>query len=300
MKTKEFKRGHKLQYWFNNHPVWVILGIVSFVLSLSIAAGTVFTFAANYVHTSILWKEVEQRKIDELAPTQTVSFFSSLLGEPNVKTVLDDITRYVYKERGYWVEVFSDRHDIVQMFDITACGDEGFYPRIKNNPVGGELIIGKSKMIDTTGSEPWVWNGANSALKVHYFQRGATAPSYYYDEYYGGNPSNYQTVFTGHNELCGYLVLPSDISAQMNAAPIGKNPLNAEQTHRLRSATVINTFAITAPSFELKVKELENIADGGMGVSYVDEGVLMSARDLVSDRHKDIPPMKDFEVFSPK
>lgn len=295
MVKRKISEGKKIKQWFEYHPVWVILAIVSFVLSLAIAAGTVFSFTTKYVEDTILWKNTEQRKIDSLAPTQTVQYFTSILGEPNTKSVRDGITRLIYKERGYWVETFSDSDDVVQLFDITACGDEGFYPKIKNNPVGPETTLGKTKMINTTGNDIWLWKERDAGLKIHYFLRGATAPSYYYDEYYAGNPGNYQTVFTGHNELCGYLVLPKDIDTALFAAPVTPNPLSAEQVNRLRKNVTINTFAVTSPSFDIKLPKLANIANGGIGVSYVDEGVLLPTRTLKNSKSYD--QAKDFEVL---
>ncbi|MBC7943110.1 hypothetical protein H7X68_01245 [Candidatus Saccharibacteria bacterium] len=296
MVNKNFSRGKQVKNWYENHPIWVLLSITSFVLGLAVAAGTVFTFTVDIIENKILWKGVEQAKIESLAPTQTVEYFNSVLGEPNVKTASGDITRYIYKERGYWIESFSDSNSVVQVFDITACGDEGFYPAIKNNPVGEEIVLGKTKMIDTTAPKEWLWKEGDYGLKIHYFQRGATAPSYYYDEYYGGNPSNYQTVFTGHNELCGYLVFPDDIAKAMSDFS-NKKPLNEEQVNRLRSNTIINTFAVTSPSFDLKLENLKNIGDGGLGVSYVDEGVLLPTKKIQSRNDESYKSAKDFDVI---
>lgn len=291
MAKQRTKNSKQLKDWFDNHPFWVILSIIFFVLSLAIAFGTVASFTTSYLNSQVLWKSVEQNKIDQLAPTQTVDFFNSLLGEPNVKSSYETYDRYIYKERAYWIEVFANKSNIVILFDITACGVDGFYPKITNNPVGGELTLGETKMAETTFEQL-----DDKSLQPHYFLRGATAPSYYYDEYYLGNPSNYQTVFTGHNELCGYLKLPEDIEEALYASPNSANKLNVKQIQRIRKNTTINTFAISSPSFDLKHKELDNIGDGGLGVSYIDEGVLMPNRRAhfnIDNWRKDI---KDFEV----
>jgi hypothetical protein len=297
MTKRKYTTGKKIKEWFENHPVWVLLGIVSSVLTLAIAAGTVFSLTTNFVENNILWRNVEQDKIDKLAPTQTINYFNSVLGEPNVKKGhTEKISTYIYRERGYWIEAFVDHEGVVQLMDITACGEEGFYPIIKNNPVGYEIVLGKTKMIATTGKDVWQWNKDNGSLLIHYFMRGATAPSYYYDEYYGGNPSNYQTVFSGHNELCGYLILPNDISDLMSTS--GKGNLSEEQVERLRKNVSINTFAVSAPSYSLKLGDaMKNIGEGGIGVSYVDEGVLMPTKkiDKIDEKFKEA---KDFDVIS--
>lgn len=243
-------------------------------LSLAIAAGTVFSFTDNYIKENILWKGVEQSKIDKLAPTQTLAYFNSVLGEPNTKEVRGKIAKHTYREKAYWVEAFVDEAEIVQAMDITACGEENFNPIIKNNPVGPEIILGKTKMHQTTTPDQSSWR-----VKTHYFQKQATAPSYYYDEYYSGAGSSYQTVFAGHNELCGHLLLPDDILKSLTDID-NSTVLSNEQVDRLRKGVKINTFAVTSPSFvtgtntELGEYGLNEFGEGGIGASHIDKAIL--------------------------
>lgn len=296
MKRRKQPLGKLIKNWFENHPVWVILGIVSFVLSLAIAVGTVFSFANNFVTTQILWKGVEQSKIDKLAPTQTLAYFNSVLGEPNTKELRGKIAKYTYRERAYWVEAFVDEADVVQVIDITACGEEGFYPAIKNNPMGSNaIILGKTKMNEAAP--------AQLSPKIHYYHKLATAPSYYYDEYYNNASGSYQTMFTGHNELCGYLVLPKDIVNTMTDLDNTTN-LSEEQIGRFRKGVTINTFAVTSPSFNTgQNKDLGNyglseLGEGGIGVSYVDKGILTPTKEYKPLDKTKIDRAKDFEVIN--
>jgi hypothetical protein len=273
----------------------MVMGIVSFVLSLAIAGGTVFSFANHFVTTKILWKGTEQAKIDKLAPTQTLSYFNSVLGEPNTKELRGKIAKYTYKERGYWVEAFVDEENVVQVMDVTACGDEKFYPIIKNNPMGNAITLGKTKM-----------NRAVSDVlspKIHYYHKLATAPSYYYDEYYNGAAGSYQTMFTGHNELCGYLVLPTDIVNTLTDLD-DKTSLSETQIRRIRSGVTINTFAVTSPSFitglykDLGNYGLNEFGEGGIGVSYVDKGILTPSKEYESLDKTGIEEANDFDVIN--
>lgn len=295
MKKRKQITGKHIKQWYENHPVWVILGIILFVLSLAIATGTAFSFAGNFVTNQFLWRGVEQSKLDKLAPTQTHAYFKSVLGEPNTKERRGEFAVYTYRERAYWVEAFVDNDDVVQAMDVTACGDEGFYPKISNNPMGANIItLGKTKMSEAAPGQ--------SPLKTHYYHKLATAPSYYYDEYYNNASGSYQTMFVGHNEMCGYLVLPEDIRTSLTDIS-GSMSLNDEQKNRFRKGTVINTFAVTSPAFNTGPnKEMGNygttdFGSGGIGVSYVDKGILTPARELTSEARAKASKSKDFDVI---
>lgn len=296
MKRRKQFTGKSIKKWYENHPIWVVLSIVFFVLSLAVVAATVFSFTSTYIQEKILWKNIEQSKIDKLAPTQTLAYFNSVLGEPNTKEVRGKIAKYIYRERAYWVEAFADESGIVQAMDVTACGEEGFYPVIKNNPVGGQIVLGKTKMVHTTPKDRSSWS-----FKTHYFQKQATAPSYYYDEYYSGGASSYQTVFTGHNELCGYLVLPTDILKTLTDLDKSTS-LSEDQINRLRQNVNINTFAVTSPKFNTGKNDdlgnygLNEFGEGGIGVSNIDKAILTPSSDNKFDKDK-YKNTKDFEVI---
>lgn len=292
----------KLKHTKDTHAFWIGLTMVNALLALVVAFGTISAPVGSYIGENLTWRSIEQAKIDKLAPTETINYFNSVLGEPNVKGLTSSgMTRYIFKERDYWVEAMTYKDDTVLIMSITACGTNGFYPKIDNNPAGKPITLGKSKMVDTT-YEPILRGGSTfEGFTTHYYQRGATAPSYYYDEYVGDAVTNYQTVYTGHNELCGYLVLPKDMTETMGIGGNG-NKLSNEQVNNLRSNVVVNTFAVAAPSYEVRMgltADSPNIADGGLGVNYVDAGVLLPSSSKIdsSAAKKKYETAKDFDVI---
>ncbi len=298
--------GKKLKTANNNHVFWIGLTMLNALLALVVALGTISAPVGSFIAENITWRSIEQAKVEKLAPTETVAFFNSVLGEPNIKSeTRTGMTRYIYRERGYWVEAMTPKEDdTVLVMSITACGEDGFYPTINNNPAGKPVVLGRSKMIDTT-YKPLRRDGSErEAFKVHYFLRAATAPSYYYDEYGGDALTNYQTVYTGFNDLCGYIALPKDIIDTMG---IGSNSgkLTDEQINRMRGNITINTFAVTAPTFMTRMglkADSPNIGDGGIGVDYVDAGVLLPSPEPMDEsaakqKYKNV---KDFEVIKTK
>lgn len=296
----------KLKTAKNNHFFWVSLTMLNALLALVVALGTISAPVGSFIADNITWRSIEQSKVEKLAPTETVAFFNSVLGEPNIKNETSTgMTRYIYRERGYWVEAMTPKEDdTVLVMSITACGEGSFYPIINNNPAGKPIVLGKSKMVDTTYRPEKRDSSKRETFKIHYFLRAATAPSYYYDEYGGDASTNYQTVYTGFNDLCGYLALPKDI---MDTMGIGSNSgkLTDEQINRMRNNITINTFAVTAPSYTTRMglkADSPNMGDGGIGVDYVDAGVLLPSPELIDEaaakqKYKNV---KDFEVIKAK
>lgn len=289
MMIKWLRGSQKLKRRVDNHPVIIWAGVVLLILSALTTSGAAVVYIYSMARESLFWRSVEQDKISQLAPTQTAAYVNSILGEPITKQASDDMSRYIYKERGYWVTTYVDTYGTVQAIAITACGDDGFYPEVKG------ITLGSTKMVNAWG-ESTRWESSDASIKLHYFLRGASAPSYYYDEYVASGATNYQATIVGHNELCGYVVLPEDIDKALSERA-GSEPLTDEQVHRIRTNVAINTIVVTAPSANLKIKSLENLGDSWPGPSYVDVNALSSlqkgGKAESTDKFNDT---KDFDV----
>lgn len=271
-------------------------------MTLIITANSLTALIASKWHGTIGWKGVEQAKIDKLAPLEPLSYFTSVLGEPVLKQKVDKMTKYTYRGRDHWVAAYVDDFEIVRLMAITACNHEGFKPKIKNNPVGYEVTLTETKMKyagRSSSADTYGQPAAVEDFKPHYFLRGATAPTYLYDEYLYGNPSSYQTVYAGFNEFCGFINLPEDIAETMSSTKVGKLDLNSEQIERLRSNLSINTFAVSAPYEESFFKN----GSYTLGVTYVDAGILEPRRteeelEKADSAKNNTQNLKPFEVFN--
>jgi hypothetical protein len=89
---------------------------------------------------------------------------------------------------------------------------------------------------DQSGAEP---------STIHYFTSGATANSYYFDEYYFGNPGFYKTYFLGINDACLHEAPDPDATfLDLRSADIPFDPADrAVAAFRARAA--VNTYAET-------------------------------------------------------
>lgn len=296
MMKQKYQTGKQIKSWFEQHPVWVLLSITLFILTLVVTANASYSIVEKVIVDKYLWKNTEQSKIDMLAPTETISYFNSILGEPNVKNIIHnkvtntEVIKYVYKERGYYVEAIVDSDGIVQIMDITACGhQDDFYPIIKNNPVGNEIILGKTKMDSAAISEDNYHQGL-------YYSDGDISD--FYDRYDGDESTNYQTVVTGFSGTCDHLVLPVDIRLAIEKSVDG-HPTK-EQVDRIRRGTSINIFAIASPSsgFSRLERNIYDLSDGGgIGVPTTISAALSSSK-KTDDYKNRLNNAKEFEVVA--
>jgi len=203
---------------------------------------------------SLLAKTVFRRwhlknKIKKLTPSTTISYFIELLGSPAFINTNGDSKQYIFVDKLFYIDALTDTDNKVLAFSVTTR-KSNFNPTLKLGPYsldGKKIVIklGKSKF-----SELYSLPGGgkiNSSVGAHNF--------YYVEEYYFGNPGNYQSYAFSINQ------------AGFTDAPLGKLiEISKEQSwdQEFRKNAVINTYTITEP--------LKNLADIGItmfpGVDY--------------------------------
>jgi hypothetical protein len=145
------------------------------------------------------WRDAEFSKLDQLKGGLSLQRFEEVLGTPLFVTRSRDggFTQSLFRGRGYWVQAVSDNAGEVQLMAVTSC-DDGFRPHFIGvttaRPSLATIVLNETRF-DQTGTTP---------TKVRYFTSGATANSFYYDEYYLGNPGLYKTYFVGINDACPF------------------------------------------------------------------------------------------------
>jgi hypothetical protein len=141
--------------------------------------------------------QAEYRTLAQLAGGLSLARFEEILGTPWFvdKSKDGQFTQQLFRGRDYWVQTVSDAFGTVGRMAITSCSDD-FRPSIEgihgSNPSFGTITLNETRF-DQTGARP---------NTIHYFTSGATADSYYYDEYYFGNPGYYKTYYVGINDAC--------------------------------------------------------------------------------------------------
>lgn len=185
----------------------------------------------------------EERVISSLAAGINIQNFNQLLGIPLFSNVNNELSEYIYKRHGYWVQAVVDKNQTVIFYTVTVC-DDTFKPKLPYNPVGEPVILGKTNLSEVTVEE----------TKKYYFIRGATRPSHIIESASFGNPSNYQSVVWGLNETC---MLDNYLSAEDRNYLLDEQSGNSgseykEKLSELRKRTRIDTFGMTATFIEIE------------------------------------------------
>jgi hypothetical protein len=194
------------------------------------------------------WRQAEYAKIARLSGGLSLSHFEDVLGVPLFTTHSGDrrFTQYLFRGRDYWVQALADDQETVVFMAVTSCAAD-FNPRF-----GG--VRGASPAFDNVvlNQTPLDQTGANMPSGLRYFTSGATANSYYFDEYYFGNPGYYKTYFVGINDACPAEILRSELTlpftsgeyANLNVQ-FAQSRLDDAVVRDFRAAAIANTYGET-------------------------------------------------------
>lgn len=182
--------------------------------------------------------EVEYRKLAMLRGGLSLAYFEQVLGVPLFVTGSRDgkFTQSLFRGPDYWVQAISDTAGAVQLMAVTSCTAD-FHPRFGGNGdpsrVGQPVVLNQTRMAE-----------AGSPGTIHYFASGATANSYYYDEYYEGNPGNYITHFVGIDDACP-ATLPQGVITPFSNAGYEHRRYDSTDpvVAQFRAGAVANTYA---------------------------------------------------------
>jgi hypothetical protein len=185
-------------------------------------------------------RDAEYRTLARLRAGMTLAYFEEALGTPWFVTKSGDgaFIEHLFRGRDFWVQTVSDATGTVGRMAVTSC-DPGFKPAFSGVPNSSPAIAGvvlNETHFDQTGAAP---------NKVHYFTSGATANSYYYDEYYFGNPGNYKTYYVGINDACPFDA-PADLFVLNSNYRDAQFSSSDTLVSQFRAAAIANTYAETA------------------------------------------------------
>lgn len=236
-------------------PVLVILFFLVTSVASTVAIGGWTVSGVRWLRTQVLWREAEYAKLQTLKAGFSNGKFTEVLGSPLFRRPArkGKLVENTYRGRDFWVQTVEDPTGRVVLYAITSCSWE-FKPNFE--------IIGQNPHIQLNVSTL----GDARADEAHYFSSPATANSYYFDEYYGGNPSNYQTFVWGLNDACpdwfdetkrrfsGKDPSPMRPGLKYPDGDSYKGPIRKREKwiSRFRSTAIVNTFAQTAPGVYLK------------------------------------------------
>lgn len=222
----------------DRHPVTILIVVVVFFLSSFFTIIQGLSWVANFYQNKINWRQEEYHKINSVRAGMNVGKFSEVFGSPTfTRSSKENLIENIYKKRDYWVQTISEPSSRVLLYSVTSCS-RNFKPDIDPNPLHRKIVLNESTF-ESIGSDP---------SEVKYYSRVATANSYFYDTYGGGNPTDYKTVSIGINDVCELNEL-SVYPQNRYAEPIN---LSDNDIKKFRSAAKINTYSETAPFADQK------------------------------------------------
>lgn len=236
----------------------VFLTVLIFLAVLISSLITLFTAAGDlkgWYESRFNWREAEYEKLASLHAGYSISKFREELGAPLFVEPVQDkgLTENIFKGRGYWVDVVTDKSGTSLAYAVTSC-DEDFRPKFSfaigsDGESSGELSVTLNR--DLLSKEPVRDLGA---LKV--FISGATSNSYAFQVIPPSNPTNYKSYGWGMNDACSWISATSD--GALNSWIDWQNDHLSEDPYLemgglsvslrgLMKTSIVNTYMETAP-----------------------------------------------------
>ncbi len=166
----------------------------------------------------------------------SIAKFEEILGSPTFVQKKQVYSESVFKGRDHWVQAIYDGQGTVALFAVTSTA-LNFNPWFVTEV--GTVILNKSRF-SSTSSAP---------RKVRYFV-GNTANSYFFDEYFLGNPSRYKTYLLGINDV--------GPRGPEDAAPFVSQNYRDRAfdsadilVSEFRNKAIVNTYAETSPHHDV-------------------------------------------------
>lgn len=220
--------------------VAILMGLFLLLLSSAITISQGTALLKEYYYDTLGHKKKLINDIYKLAPSTNIGYFERILGNPvfvNEKTDEKNTKEptqkeYIFINDYFYVQAITGKNEKVLAYSVT--GEDlvfNIWSGIKNI----DLKLGKStfEVVDDKPEKIELYCGA---------RRGG-----YSEEYYFGNPGNYQTYIFSLNDINGGF-------PQMCLEDVGTNnvSLENEEVRKLRKEQVINTFTITSPGISGK------------------------------------------------
>lgn len=224
---------HQILEQIKASPWFVLLGIFLVLLSAVITISTGISILIRFYKSTLGYKSVSRNNLSRLAAGVSIDYFKSILGPHVFQKTVDDRREHVFVDKYFYVQAITNADGSVLTFSVTSR-IRRFNPALTLGPYSltGEVVrvrLGKTRFaeIDLLAKPSKLF----CALGARRFC--------YYEEYYFGNPGNYQAFIFAINDA-GYRNHPF-ISGK--TAPSLDNP----QVQEFRREAIINTYTITAP-----------------------------------------------------
>ena len=183
--------------------------------------------------------------VERLAPGVDISVYQDEFGKPAFINHFDTkkIKEYVFVNTDFYVDAVTDINDAVKYFAVTTR-NASFHPVFQ---LPNQITLGVSKFSDIQYGPSYVVGCTYLKTFTYYETLNASGASNYQEYGFGVNPagyiSNVNTLWSymdQHREFC------PDTSGSVQTKP------DLEVLKNIRSQTIINTYAVSAPDVIIK------------------------------------------------
>jgi len=204
-----------------------------------ITIGSFFIKTEKYLYDNFFTSRNISYQIKNLSAGQDIEYFKKYLGPQIMKReVTKNSTEYIFNYKSAYIQAVAfNQDDTVVYWAVTDCHSN---PVILKRPAFQNLTNKLSLNKDTFAS---FFKKEKGDLKI--FISGATANSFAYESIYLGNPSAYQTIIVGVNDICSVKDLYDHLDA--DGTYTENNKLNEKVVSDFREKIRINTYSETSP-----------------------------------------------------
>ncbi len=174
----------------------VLLALSAFVGAV-VTVGSAARTGYRWYDSTFRWETRIENRVQSLRANVRIDEFDEILGRPRITVASDSgkSVQHIYQGRGHWVQAVADGNGTVVMFAVTVC-DAGLHP-------AWQMQDGHGKYSTLTLQKDHILFDPLASLSEYmWFFSGATANSYIYSLYGGGNPTNYRKYGWGYNDVC--------------------------------------------------------------------------------------------------
>lgn len=213
------------------------ISLIALVLGAFITIGTFGKNVTDFAYKKFFTTRILSKEMMKLSAGQDIDYFRKALGPQILQREVNKyLLEFVFYYKGAYIQTLVNKKDnSVIYWAITDCSKELVIDRPAFYNYADRLILNKTTFNNFFGNE-------KGDLEI--FISGATSNSYAYESLYLGNPSSYQTVIVGANDICGYFGGNVELSGSYPEDIAG---LKQREVGNFRYETVINTYAESAP-----------------------------------------------------
>ncbi len=230
----------KKSNWF------IAISIVIVLLSSLITISQGINLLYDYYNRSLGYKSQLLDKITLLSADVHIDYFKDLIGASVfIDEVEGDMIEYIFVHDFFYVQAFTNSKNKVIAYSVTTRSKD-FNPEltlgpysVDNNAVTVKLGITKFSELNKLDTKP---GDIFTYLGAHTF--------YYSEEYYFGNPGNYQTFYFTLNQS-GYMGIEYESDKFFEYPPyLGDKEvsINDPEIKQFRENAIINTYTVSSTS----------------------------------------------------